>query len=140
MAGVEGVVELDEELVIAEGLESSTAATTGVAATEGAADGATEGATDGATDGTADAGPPEAAIEGETKAALSDPEDPGLDDPDPDDPDTDEDDPAADALEFDPDDAAPPPAGTLHLDPVGGVSVPLPAFSTEVPGSGNCTS
>lgn len=47
-----------------------------------------------------------------------------------------EDDPAAGAL--DPDE--PPPAATLHLGPVGAVSVPDPSFSTEVPGSGNSTS
>ena len=53
----------------------------------------------------------------------------------------------ADAVEFEPDDdadpdddAAPPPAGTLHFGPVGAVSVPLPSFSTEAPGLGNCTS
>ena len=34
----------------------------------------------------------------------------------------------------------PPPATVLHLGPVGAVSVPLPSFSTEAPGSGNCTS
>ena len=53
-----------------------------------------------------------------------------------------------DAVEFDPDadevdpddDTAPPPAGTLHFGPVGAVSVPLPSFSTEAPGSGNSTS
>lgn len=63
--GVEGVVELDEELVIAEGAELGAAA-----ATEGAADAAAEGATEGATDGAAPAGAAEAAIEGAAEEAL----------------------------------------------------------------------
>ena len=116
---VEGVVEPDEELVIGEGAELGAAATAGEAGTEGAAAAAAAiegaapagGASDGATDGAADPAAPDA------------PEEP------------DEDDPAADALEFEPEDPDDP-----HLGPVGGVSVPLPNFSTEVPGSGNCTS
>ena len=151
---MEEVPELEEELPIATGAElgaaageEGAAAATGEAAMEGAAGaaaGAPEapdagaGATDGATDGAAAAGAPEAAIEG----------DDGLDEPEPDDPEPDEAGPAAgaveldpDAVEFDPDDdAAPPPAGTLHFGPVGAVSVPLPSFSTEAPGSGNSTS
>ncbi len=145
---VEGVVDPDEELVIAEGAELGAAACTGEAAAEGeaastgAANGATEGATDGATDG-------EAAIEG---AAGEAPDAPDPDDPDPDDasdpddpedpevadpdPDPDEVDPAADALEFDPD----PDPDAPHLEPLGAVSAPVPNFSTEAPGSGNCTS
>ena len=148
---MEEVAELDEELPIAAGAElgaaageEGAAATTGEATIEGAAGAAagasepTAGATDGATDGAAAAGAPEAAIEG----------DDGLDEPEPDDPEPDEAEPAAgaveldaDAVEFDPDDdAAPPPAATLHFGPVGAVSVPLPSFSTEVPGLGNSTS
>ena len=149
---VEGVVGPDEELVIAEGAELGAAAWTGEAAAEGeaastgAASGATEGATDGATDG-------EAAIEGAAGEApdASDPDDPDPDEPDPDDAadpdgpddpedaddaDPDGDDPAADTLEFDPD----PDPDAPHLGPVGAVSAPVPNFSTEVPGSGNCTS
>ena len=157
---MEELVELDEELPIAAGTElgaaageEGAAAATGEAAMEeaaGAATGAPEapeapdapdaaaGATDGATDGAAAAEAPEAAIEG----------DDGLDEPEPDDPEPDEAESAAGAVELDPDevefdpddDAAPPPAGTLHFGPVGAVSVPLPSFSTEAPGSGNCTS
>lgn len=150
---MEEVAEL-EELPIATGAElgaaaggEGVAAATGEAAMEGAAGAAagapeapeapdaTAGATDGATDGAA---APEAAIEG----------DDGLDDPEPDDPAPDGAEPAAgaveldpDAVEFDPDDdAAPPPAGTLHFGPVGAVSVPLPSFSTEAPGLGKSTS
>ena len=137
---VEGVVELDEELVSAEGAElgaaaaTDGAAATGEAATEGAADDATDGTTDGAAD---------AAIEGAIEATLYNAEGAVPDEPDPealdpDDGDPAEDDPAADALEFDPDE--PPPATTLHLGPVGAVSVPVPSFSTEAPGSGNSTS
>ena len=173
---VEGVVEPDEELVIAEGAELGAAATAGEAGTEGAAAaiegaaaaGASAGATDGATDGAAaPAAPddpdapdepdepldPDAPVAAEEPEAPDEPVDPvepdapdapeapdGSDEPDapvepgaPEEPD--EDDPAADALEFEPDDPDDP-----HLGPVGGVSAPLPNFSTEVPGSGNCTS
>ena len=154
---MEEVAELDEELPIATGAElgaaageEGAAATAGEAAMEGAAGAAAgapdapdapdpaAGATDGAIDGAAAAEAPEAAIEG----------DDGLDEPEPDEPEPEEAEPAAgavkldaDAVEFDPDDdAAPPPAGTLHFGPVGAVSVPLPSFSIEAPGSGNCTS
>lgn len=67
------VVELDEELVIADGAElGAAAATDGGAATEGAAaieEPATDGAADGALEGAAD---PDAAtaIEGAADAAL----------------------------------------------------------------------
>lgn len=132
---VEDVVELDVELVSAEGAElgaaaaTDGAAATGEAAAEGAADAATDGAMDGATDGAADAGAAEATLYNAEGA-----------DPDPEALDPDEgDDPAADALEFD-DPDEPPPATTLHLAPVGGVSVLVPSFSTEVPGSGNSRS
>lgn len=174
---VEGVVEPDEELVIAEGAELGAAATAGEAGTEGAA-AAIEGApAAGATDGAADPAAPDAPddpLDSDVPDAPDEPDDPldpdapdaaeepevseepvdpvepdapeapgapdGSDDPDapvepeaPEEPD--EDDPAADALEFEPDDPDDP-----HLGPVGGVSWPLPNFSTEVPGSGNCTS
>lgn len=150
---VEGVVELEEELVIAEGAELGAAATTGEAAAGGAAaggaaageaaaiDGAVPAAaTDGATD--CAAGPdapdaPEAPDAPDAPDAPLEPEAPVA--PDPDDPeDPDEEDTAADALEFDPDDPDDP--DEPHLGPVGGVSVPDPNFSTEAPGSGNCTS
>ena len=143
---VDGVVEPDEELVIADDPELGCATATGDAATgEAAAMG--EAASAGAA-----AGAPEAATEGAAEAAPLEPDDAGLDDPDPDDPDDaapddpapdeadpdpdpDEDDPAADVLEFDPDDPDDP-----HLAPVGGVSALVPNLSTDVPGSGNCTS
>ena len=125
MDDVEGVVEPDEELVTAEGAElgaAAAAAVEGAAALAGSASGATEGAaegaTDGATDGAAEPEAPEA-----SEAAPLDP-----DDPDPDVPD------AELEFELDPDPDAP------HFGPVGAVRVPLPNFSTEVPGSGNCTS
>ena len=128
MDDVDGVVDPDEELLIAEGAElgaAAAAAIEGAAALTGSASGATEGAaegaTDGATDGAAEPEAPEAAIDG-LEVPLPDP-----DDPDPDDPDAEE-------FELDPDPDAP------HFGPVGAVSVPLPNFSTEVPGSGNCTS
>lgn len=142
MDDVEGVVELEEEFVIAEGAElGAAAATEGAAATTGEAE--TEGAA--AIEVAADAGASEVAIEGAAEAALEDPGDAGADDPDPNDPDPDdpdedpdEDDPAAAVLEFDADE--PPPATTLHLAPVGAVSALVPSFSTEAPGSGNNTS
>ena len=157
---VEGVVELEEELVIAEGAELGAAATAGEAGIEGGAaaieGAAAAGASDGATDGAADpAAPdePDDPLDSDVPDAPDEPDEP--DDPlDPDEPDPadepeapdepdapdapeepDEDDPVADALEFEPDDPDDP-----HLGPVGGVSGPLPNFSTEVPGSGNCTS
>ena len=170
---VEGVVEADEELVIAEGAELGAAAAAGEAGTEGAAaiagaapacasDGATDGAAPDAPDDPLDSDVPEAPDEpdepdeplepdapgaADEPGAPDEPVDPvepdapdGSDDPDPPvEPDApeepDEDDPAADALEFEPDDPDDP-----HLEPVGGVSGPLPNLSTEVPGSGNCTS
>ena len=153
---VDGVVEPDEELVIADGPELGCATATGDAAAGEAA------AIGGAASAGAAAGAPEAATEGAAEAAplepLDDPDpddpddaapdDPAPDDPDPDDPDDaapddpapdeadpdpDEDDPAADVLEFDPDDDP-------HFGPVGGVSALVPNLSTDVPGSGNCTS
>ena len=161
---VEGVVEPEVELVIAEGAELGAAATAGEAGTEGAAaiegealawasDGATDGAPDPAApdepDDPLDPDAPDAADEPEAPAEPVDPDEPdapeGSGDPDapvepdapeePDEAEPDEDDPAVDALEFEPDDPDDP-----HLGPVGGVSWPLPNFSTEVPGSGNCTS
>lgn len=151
---VEGDVEPEEELVIAEGAELGAAATTGEAAAGEAAAGeaaageaaAIEGAvpaaaTDGATDGAADPdaleapegpdAPPDAPVEPDAPFEPEAPVAPDAEDPE----DPDEEDPAADALEFDPDDPDNP-----HLGPVGGVSVPDPNFSTEAPGSGNCTS
>ena len=123
----DGVVEPGVELVIAEGGELGAAATAGEGATgekaasaeggaaaegEGAAaDGAAEGATDGATDGAADAGEADDPVEPDADPGESE-------------------ELASEALV--PDDP--------HLGPVGGVSVPDPNFSTEVPGSGNCTS
>ena len=145
----EEVVELDEELVIAAGAELGAAAAaegaapSGEAGTDAAAEGAAEAAADGATDGATDPAAPEAAIEGAAAAAPEDPEDADPDEPEPAALDPDEEDPAAAPVEFDADadpDEAPPPAGTLHLGPVGAVRVPLPSFSTEAPGSGNCTS
>ena len=157
---VEGVVEPDEELVIAEGAELGAAAAAGEAGTEGAAaaieGAAAAGASAGATDGAADPAAPDDPLDSDVPDAPDEPDEPlDPDAPDaaeepeapdePDDPDApgepeapeepDEDDPAADALEFEPDDPDDP-----HLGPVGGVSWPLPNFSTEVPGSGNCTS
>ena len=151
---VEGDVEPEEELVIAEGAELGAAATTGEAAAGETAAGeaaAIEGAVpaavmDGATDCTADPDAPDAPEAAEAPDAPDSPDAPvELDAPleleaplapdaeDPEDPD--EEDPAADALEFDPDDPDDP-----HLGPVGGVSVPDPNLSTEAPGSGNWTS
>ena len=171
---VEGVVEPEEELVIAEGAELGAAAPAGEAATEGAA--AIEGAapacaSDGVTDGAADPAAPDAPddpldsdvpdapdapdepddpLEPDAPDAADEPDEPdvpdapdapeGSDDPDapvePDAPEEpEEDDPAADALEFEPDDP-----DDSHFGPVGGVSEPLPNLSTDVPGSGNCTS
>ena len=134
---VEGVVEPDEELVIAEGAELGAAAMAGAAAIEGAAEstGCASGATDGAADGAVDPEAPEAAIEG-LGAAPFDPDDPDPDDPDAEDAEAGEEDPAADALELELD----PDPDDPQFEPVGGVSVPLPNLSTEVPGSGNCTS
>lgn len=69
----EDVVELEDELLIAEGAELGAAATAGEATTEEAAaieEPAADRATDGATDGATDAAALEAAIEGATEAAL----------------------------------------------------------------------
>ena len=146
---VEGVVEPEEELVMAEGAElgAAAAATGGEAGTEGAAAAIEGAAAAGATDGAAEPAAPDAPdapdepeapdepVDPVEPAALDAPEAPdGSDDPDaPEEPE--EDDPAAGALELEPDDPDDP-----HLGPVGGVSWPLQNFSTEVPGSGNCTS
>lgn len=143
---VEGDVEPEEELVIAEGAELGAAATTGeaaageAAAIEGAVPAAArDGATDCAADPDAPDAPeapdapdsPDAPVELDAPLELEAPLAPDADDPE----DPDEEDIAADALEFDPDDPDDP-----HLGPVGGVSVPDPNFSTEAPGSGNWTS
>lgn len=136
---VEGFVEPDEELVMAEGAELGTAATTGEAAAGGAAAAAATGVDPEAALYEAGAGPVDPDPDDPLDPVAPDPDVP--DEPDapdaPDDPeDPDEDIPAADALEFDPEFDPDAP----HLAPVGGVSVPLPNFSTEAPGSGNCTS
>ena len=160
---VDGVVDPEEELVIAEGAELGAAATAGEAGAEGGAaaieGAAAAGASDGATDGAAAPDEPDNPLDSDVPDAPDEPDEPddpldpdapdAADEPeapdepvDPDEPDApdapeepDEDDPVADALEFEPDDPDDP-----HLGPVGGVSGPLPNFSTEVPGSGNCTS
>ena len=125
---VEGVVEPEDEFVIAEGAElgAGEAGVEGAAAIEGAP---AAGASDGAADGAADPAAPDApddALDSDVPDAPDEAEAPE---------ELDEDDPAADALEFEPDDPDDP-----HLGPVGGVSWPLPNLSTELPGSGNCTS
>ena len=133
---MEGVVEPDDELVMAEGAELGTAATTGEAAAGGGGAAALYAAGAGPVDPdpddpldplAPDPDVPDEPDEPETSDAPDAPDDP--DDPD-------EDVPAADALEFDPEFDPDAP----HLVPVGGVSVPLPNLSTEAPGSGNCTS
>ena len=152
-----------------EGAAAAAAAIEGAAPAGGASDGATDGAAEPAApdtpedpldpdapdapdapdepDDPLDPDAPVAADEPEAPDEPVDPAEPdapdapeGSDDPDapvePDAPEEpDEDDPAADALEFEPEDPDDP-----HLGPVGGVSWPLPNLSTEVPGSGNCTS